>query len=63
MPGYINESLHKFQHPYPTRPENAQQTWNPPVYGAKSQIIESQEDDPFLPPKDVTQIKHLTGTL
>jgi endonuclease I len=38
IPGYIKAALHKFQHPTPTLPENAPQTWNPPVYGAKNTI-------------------------
>jgi hypothetical protein len=54
MPGYIKASLHKFQHPTPTRPENAPHTCNPPVYGAKTQYIEAQQDSPLLPQKDVT---------
>jgi hypothetical protein len=62
MPGYIQAALHKFQHPDPTRPENAPHRWNPPVYGAKAQFIEAQEDGPLLPPKAVKQIQHLAGT-
>jgi hypothetical protein len=63
MPGYIKPALHKFQHPTPTRPENAPHTWNPPVYGTKIQYIEAQEDIPLLPQKDVTRIEQLSGTL
>jgi hypothetical protein len=63
MPGYIKAVLHKFQHPTPTRPENAPHTRNPPVYGAKTQYIEDQQDIPLLPQKDVTQIQQLAGTL
>jgi hypothetical protein len=33
------------------------------VYGSKTQFIEAQEDSPLLPPKDVTQIQKLAGTL
>jgi endonuclease I len=35
MPGYIKAALQKFQHPDPTRPEDAQHTWKPQMYGAK----------------------------
>jgi hypothetical protein len=63
MPGYIKAALHKFQHPAPTRPENAPHTWNPQVYGAKTQYIEAQQDNPLVPQKDVTRIQQLTGTL
>jgi endonuclease I len=40
MPGYINAALHKYQNPAPVREEHAPHTWNPPVYGAKTQYIE-----------------------
>jgi hypothetical protein len=63
MPGYIKAALHKFQHPTTTCPENAPHTWNPQVYGAKTQFIEAQEDIPLLPHKDVTRIQQLAGTL
>jgi hypothetical protein len=63
MPGYIKAALHKFQHPTPTRPNNAPYKWNPPIYGAKPQYIEAQEDIPLLPQKDVTRIQQLAGTL
>jgi hypothetical protein len=63
IPGYIKATLHKFQHPSPTRPENASYTWSPPVYGAKTQYIEEHKDIPLLPQKDVTHIQQLAGTL
>jgi hypothetical protein len=62
MPGYIKAALHKFQHPTPTRPENAPHTWSPPVYGAKTQYI-AQEIIPLLPQKYVTRIQQLADTL
>jgi hypothetical protein len=54
MPGYINSALHKFQQPTPTSPENAPHTRNSPIYSAKTQYIEAQEDSPPLPQKDTT---------
>jgi hypothetical protein len=63
MPGYIKAALHKFQHPTPKRPENAPHTWNPPVYGAKTQYIEAQEAISLLPQKDFKRIQKLAGTL
>jgi hypothetical protein len=58
MPSYIKTALNKFQHPTPTRPENAPHTCSPPVYGS-----EEQKDSPLLPQKDVTRIQQLAGTL
>jgi hypothetical protein len=39
MPGYLKAALHKYQHPARARPEHAPQTWNPPIYGAKTQFV------------------------
>jgi hypothetical protein len=63
MPGYIKDALHKLQHPKPARPEHAPCIGNPIVYGAKTQFVEAQGDSPLLPPKDVTRVQQLGGTL
>jgi hypothetical protein len=63
MLGYIKEALHKFQHPPPTRPENAPHTCSPPINGAKTQYIEEHQYSPLFPQKDVTRIQQLYGTL
>jgi hypothetical protein len=63
MPGYINAVLHKYQHPAPTRPEHAPHTWNPPVYGSKTQYVENETTSPALSTKDVNKLQHFTGTL
>jgi hypothetical protein len=42
MPGYIKASLHKYQHAAPARPEHEPHTWNPPIYGAKTQYLEDE---------------------
>jgi hypothetical protein len=51
MPGYIKATLHKYQHPAPTRPEHAPHQWNPPIYGAKIQYVADTQDSPALSPK------------
>jgi hypothetical protein len=63
MPGYIKAALHKYQHAAPTRPEHAPHTWNPPVYGAKTQYVENETTSPALSAKDVNKLHQLTGTL
>jgi hypothetical protein len=63
MPGLIKGTLHKFQHPPPTHPENAPHTRSPPVYGAKTQYIEGHQDSLLIPLKDVTCIQQLAVTL
>jgi hypothetical protein len=63
MPGYIKAALHKYQHAPPARPEHAPHTWNPPVYGAKTQYVENETTSPALSNKDVNKLQQLTGTL
>jgi hypothetical protein len=63
MPGYINAALHKYQHAVPARPEHAPHTWNPPIYGAKTQYVENETTSTSLSAKDVKKLQQLTGTL
>jgi hypothetical protein len=57
MPGYIKATLHKYEHAAPTRPEHAPHTWNPPVYGAKTQYVEDENNSPALSAKDVNKLQ------
>jgi hypothetical protein len=63
MPGYIKAALHKYQHPAPARPEHAPHTWNPPIYGAKTQFVNEATPSPALSDKEVNKLQQLTGTL
>jgi hypothetical protein len=63
MPGYIKTALHTYQHAAPARPEHASHTWNPPIYGAKTQYVEDETTSPALTDKDVNKLQQLTGTL
>jgi hypothetical protein len=63
MPGYIKAALHKYQHPASARPEHAPHTWNPPIYGAKTQFVNEETTSPALSDKDVNKLQQLTGTL
>jgi hypothetical protein len=63
MPGYIKAALHKYQHPAPSRPEHAPHTWNPPIYGAKTQFVNEIATRPALSNKDVNKLQQCTGTL
>jgi hypothetical protein len=38
-------------------------TWNPPVYGSKTQYVENNTTSPALSAKDVNKLQQLTGTL
>jgi hypothetical protein len=61
--GYIKATLHKYQHPAPARPEHAPHTWNPPIYGAKTQFVNEATPSPAVSDKDVNKLQQLTGTL
>jgi hypothetical protein len=63
MPGYIKAALHKYQHAAPARPKHAPHTWNPPIYGAKTQFVEDKTISTALSDKDVNKLQQLTGTL
>jgi hypothetical protein len=63
MPGYIKAALHKYQHAAPARPEHTPHTWNPPIYGAKTQYVEDETTSPALSNKDINKLQQLTGTL
>jgi hypothetical protein len=63
IPGYTKAALHKYQHSAPARPEHAPHTWNPPIYGAKTQYVENETTSPALSDKDVNKLQQVTGTL
>jgi hypothetical protein len=63
MPGYIKAALHKYQHPAPARPEHAPHTWNPPIYGAKTQFVNENTPSPALSDKNVNKLQQLPGRL
>jgi hypothetical protein len=63
LPGYIKAALHKYQHPAPARPEHAPHTWNPPIYGAKTQFLTEATSSPALSDKDINELQQLTVTL
>jgi hypothetical protein len=63
MPGYIKSAPHKYQHAAPARPEHAPHTWNPPIYGAKTQFVNDETISPALSDKDINKLQQLTGTL
>jgi hypothetical protein len=61
MPGYIKAALHKYQHPTPARPEHAQHTWNPPIYGAKTQFVTETITSPALSNKEINKLHKLNN--
>jgi len=54
MPGYVNEALHRFQHPAPFHPQDAPHSWTQPTYGTKVQLADNLNDSPSLDTKTIT---------
>jgi hypothetical protein len=63
MPGYIDEALHRFQHPAPSRPHHSPSKWTEPIYGAKVQYADNPDVSPPLDAKAVTFVQRVVGTL
>jgi hypothetical protein len=63
MPGYVKAALHKYQHVAPAHPEHTPHTWNPPIYGAKTQFVNDKTSSPALSNKYVNKLQQLTGKL
>ena len=63
MPGYVEATLHKFQHPLPERPEDSPHAWNIPNYGAKVQYAPDTDASNKLPQEQITRIQQVVGTL
>jgi hypothetical protein len=47
----------------PQHTQNMHHTWNPPIYGAKTQFVNDETISPALSDKDVNKLQQLTGTL
>ena len=63
MPHYIHKSLHKFQHPLPTKPQHAPHSWNQPVYGATQQYATGEDESPKLTPPHIKRVQEIAGAL
>ena len=63
MPAYIQEVLHKFHHPAPSRPQDAPHAWNQPVYISAVQYANQPNDSPLLPSKYINLVQQIIGTL
>jgi hypothetical protein len=63
MPGYIQQALHKFQHPHPTRPQHSHHQHKEIKYGAQSQLTDPSDDSPLLPKEGIKRLQQIFGTL
>ena len=63
IPNYINQILHKFQHPLNLKPTNSPPKYNAPTYGAKMQYSNPIGAIKLIPPSDITHVQQVIGTL
>ena len=63
MPDFHKEALNKFQHPNPSRPQNAPHSWKAPTYGAKIQYADADDQSPLSPPKSIHLVQQIVRTL
>ena len=62
MPAYIERALQRFNHPKPTRPQNAPHEWVAPTYGARQQYA-TQDLSPAIDLADKKRVQEVLGTL
>jgi hypothetical protein len=63
MPGYIKDALHKFQHPFPKRPQYAPHNWMVPAYGQRIQFAPLPDSAPPATALEITRAQAIVGTL
>ena len=63
MPGYIQKALQRFQHPNPTKAEEAPHEWTKPNCGAKIQCTPDADTTPQLSKQGIKRIVEIRGTL
>jgi hypothetical protein len=63
MPGYIEQTLQRFQHPIPKRPQHSPHAWIAPDYGAATQWAIDADTSPLLESTDLKTLQQILGTL
>ena len=61
MPGYVKKALKQFEHPEPTKRQNAPFPYTPPNYGATKQYAKGESTAPALDKKDKRFIQQVCG--
>ena len=62
MPGYVAAALPKFQHPPPTKKQDAPHPCKRPIYGAHTQYATPDNDSPLRLPATINQVEQIVGT-
>jgi hypothetical protein len=63
MPGYVKAVLHRFQHPYPVRPQHSPHKHQTINYGAKVQFVEPKDVRKPLTAEQKVTLQQVLGCL
>jgi hypothetical protein len=63
MPGYIQQALHKFQHPNPIKPQDVLDQHKEVIYGSQMQLTDPANNSPPLPKDGIKRLQQIIGTL
>ena len=63
MPSYIKDTLTKYQHPAPNKPQHAPHKWSTPSYGTKIQLAPPPDASDLLSDSQTKRIQQILGTL
>ena len=61
MKVYLETSLHEFQHPKPSHPQDSPYQWTAPIYGSNIQLTPPPDTTPTLLPEKCTWLQIVTG--
>ena len=62
MPGYVEHTLHKFQHPTPKKPQDSPYPATAKQHGVKVQLIDPIETSAQLPTHEIKRLQQIIGT-
>jgi hypothetical protein len=63
MPSYVEHALQRFEHPKPTKAQDAPHTYNKPVYGAHQQFTTAPDTTDPLSATGTTRLQEIIGVL
>ena len=61
VPGFVNKTLHKLQHPTPSKPQHAPAKATPIKYGSKVQKATPDDNSPVLSNKEIKRVQEAVG--
>ena len=62
MPGYVQQALHKFQHPPPSKPQDSPYPATVKQYGVKVQLTDPINTSARLPVHKIKRLQQIIGT-